>query len=121
MVNLKNSNQSTLNKDQFMEYEKLLDAIADEVLNEHWSGGNNFKEPTLEAYDEYMIKRLPKIELCLESKLFKDSGIEGEIAKQINNLMTNHPDIKKREKFNLKDWMGEIAEIAKYRRENSCC
>ena len=121
MVNLKNSNQSNPNKDQVMEYEKLLDAIADEVLNEHWSGGNNFKEPTLEAYDEYMIKRLPKIELCLESKLFKDSGIEGEIAKQINNLMTNHPDIKKREKFNLKDWMGEIAEIAKYRRENSCC
>ena len=55
MVNLKNFNQSTLNKNQSMEYEKLLDAIADEVLNEHWSGGNNFKEPTLEVYDEYMI------------------------------------------------------------------
>ena len=121
MVNLKNFNQSSLNKDQAMEYEKLLDAIADEVLNEHWSGENNFKEPTFEVYDEYMIKRLPEIQRCLESKFFKGSGIEGEIAKQINNLMTNHPDKKKREKFNLKDWVGEIAEIAKYRRENSCC
>ena len=47
MVNLKNFNQSTLNKNQSMEYEKLLDAIADEVLmntgrvetilkNRHW-------------------------------------------------------------------------------------
>ena len=114
-------NHSKLYKDQAMEYEELLDAIADEVLNEYWSGGNSFKEPPLEVYDEYMIKRSPEIERLLEAKLFKDSGIEGEIANQINNLMTNHPDKEKREKFNAKDWMEEIAEIAKYRRENSCC
>jgi hypothetical protein len=34
-----------------MEYEKLLELIADEVLNEYWEVGNDFKEPTLEVYD----------------------------------------------------------------------
>ena len=104
-----------------MEYEKLLELIADEVLNEYWEVGNDFKEPTLEVYDEYLIKRTPEIERLLESKLFAGSGIEVEIAKWIDNLMNNHPDKKKREGFDVKDWIMEMAEIAKYQRENNCC
>ena len=104
-----------------MEYKKLLEIIADEVLNEYWEVINDFKEPALEVYDEYLIKRIPEIEHLLESKLFEGSGIEVEIAKWIDNLMTNHPDKKKRENYNVKDWIREMAEIAKYQRENNCC
>ena len=108
-------------KQSIMEYKKLLEIIADEVLNEYWEVINDFKEPALEVYDEYLIKRTPEIERLLESKLFEGSGIEVEIAKWIDNLMTNHPDKKKRENYNVKDWIREMAEIAKYQRENNCC
>ena len=104
-----------------MTYEKLLGLIADEVLNEYWKNGNDYTEPSLDVYESYMEKRQPEIERLLKAKQFDSEGIDGEIAKWLNYIMDNHPEDKKREAYKVKDWIYEMAEIAKYRRDCSCC
>ena len=104
-----------------MTYEKLLGLIADEVLNEYWKNGNDYTEPSLDVYESYMEKRQPEIERLLKAKQFDSVGIDGEIAKWLSYIMDNHPEDKKRETYKVKDWIFEMAEIAKYHRDCSCC
>ena len=104
-----------------MTYEELLGSIADDVLNEYWKNGNDYNEPSLDVYESYMEKRQPKIESLLKSKQFDSVGIDGEIAKWLSHIMDNHPEDKKREEYKVKDWIYEMAEIAKYHRDCSCC
>ena len=57
----------------------------------------------------------------MKAKQFDSVGIDGEIAKWLSHIMENHPEYKKREAYKVKDWIYEMAEIAKYRRDCSCC
>ena len=38
-----------------------------------------------------------------------------------SHIIDNHPEDKKREEYKVKDWIYEMAEIAKYHRDCSCC
>ena len=105
----------------FMTYEELLGVIADEVLNEYWKNGNDFIDPSIEVYESYMEKRQPEIERLLKLKQFDSAGIEGQIAKRLSNIIASHSDDKKRKSYKVKDWIYEMAAIAKYRRDCSCC
>ena len=105
----------------FMTYEELLEKIANEVLNEYWKNGNDFIDPSIEVYESYMEKRQPEIERLLKLKQFDSVGIEGQIAMRLSKIIANHPDDRKRKSYKVKDWIFEMAEIAKYHRDCSCC
>lgn len=104
----------------FITYEELLGVIADEVLN-YWKNGNDFIDTSTEVYESYMEKRQPEIERLLKLKQFDSAGIEGQIAKRLSNIIASHPDDKKHKSYKVKDWIYEMATIAKYRRDCSCC
>ena len=105
----------------FMTYEELLEKIANEVLNEYWKNGNDFIDPSIEVYESYMEKRQPEIERLLKLKQFDSVGIEGQIAMRLSKIIANHPDDRKSKSYKVKDWIFEMAEIAKYHRDCSCC
>ena len=82
---------------------------------------NEFIDPSIEVYKSYMEKRQPEIERLLKLKQFDSAGIEGQIAKRLSNIIASHSDDKKRKSYKVKDWIYEMAAIAKYRRDCSCC